>query len=102
MVSNYPQSITMRENVSARDEAISPGVGEKVLDRLRHFACALHGHDTLLQFDHGRMFLRCMSCGHETPGWDVVDAASAVMAKSESRHSVAPRQPFISGERRIA
>jgi len=31
--------------------------------------CGLGGHDPLLQVDGSRMFLRCSSCGHETPGW---------------------------------
>jgi len=31
--------------------------------------CGLQGHDPLLQVSEGRMFLRCTSCGHETPGW---------------------------------
>ena len=31
--------------------------------------CGLGGHDPLLQVDGGRMFLRCSTCGHETPGW---------------------------------
>ena len=31
--------------------------------------CGLGGHDPLLQVNDGRMFLRCSTCGHETPGW---------------------------------
>jgi len=31
--------------------------------------CGLGGHDPLLQVDQGRMFLRCSTCGYETPGW---------------------------------
>jgi len=31
--------------------------------------CGFGGHDPLLQVDGGRMFLRCSTCGHETPGW---------------------------------
>jgi hypothetical protein len=31
--------------------------------------CGLQGHDPLLQVEAGRMFLRCTTCGHETPGW---------------------------------
>lgn len=37
----------------------------------RQFVCGLHGHDSLLHFEQGRMSLLCSSCGHETPGWDV-------------------------------
>jgi hypothetical protein len=31
--------------------------------------CGFSGHDPILQVDHGRLFLRCTSCGHESPGW---------------------------------
>jgi hypothetical protein len=31
--------------------------------------CGLQGHDPLLQVEAGRMFLRCTTCGYETPGW---------------------------------
>jgi hypothetical protein len=31
--------------------------------------CGLQGHDPLLQVESGRMFLRCTTCGYETPGW---------------------------------
>jgi hypothetical protein len=39
--------------------------------RTRQFICSLHGHDSLLHFEHGRISLLCSSCGSETPGWDV-------------------------------
>lgn len=42
---------------------------------LRRFFCGLRGHDTLLQFEDARMFLRCASCGHESPGWELNAAA---------------------------
>jgi hypothetical protein len=38
---------------------------------VREAACALSGHDYLQHAEHGRMFLRCTDCGHETPGWSV-------------------------------
>ena len=38
--------------------------------RVRIAFCALHGHDLLLHFERGRrVCLRCVNCGHETPGW---------------------------------
>ncbi len=42
-----------------------------VLDRISQLLCAIQGHDEMLEFDDTRMFLRCVNCGHETPGWDV-------------------------------
>jgi len=38
--------------------------------RIGSALCALHGHDLLLHFERGRrVCLRCVNCGHETPGW---------------------------------
>lgn len=37
----------------------------------RESRCAFRGHDHLLQFTSGRVFLRCATCGHETPGWQI-------------------------------
>ena len=31
--------------------------------------CGMQGHDPLLQVEGDRMFLRCTTCGYETPGW---------------------------------
>src|SRR5262245_23072465 len=45
-----------------------------VMDRVRQLLCGLHGHETLLQFEHDRMFLKCVSCGHQSPGWDLTEA----------------------------
>lgn len=42
-----------------------------VFDRIGQLLCAIQGHDEMLEFDSTRMFLRCVNCGHETPGWDV-------------------------------
>lgn len=45
----------------------------RVVRRARRWAqetaCGLHGHDYLLQTGNHRVFLRCATCGHETPGW---------------------------------
>jgi hypothetical protein len=45
------------------------GVGLWVL---RAQWCRLNGgHDLLFHFEAGRVCLRCVSCGYQTPGWDV-------------------------------
>ena len=33
--------------------------------------CGLRGHDSLRHYEQGRISLMCVSCGHETPGWEV-------------------------------
>ena len=77
--------------------------GVRGADWMRQFWCGLHGHDTLLQFEQDRMFLRCVSCGHETPGWDLNDVTppAAVTARTEVREQPMVR-PRLIGVRRVA
>jgi hypothetical protein len=37
----------------------------------RRFICAVRGHEEYLQFEKNRVYLQCVACGHETPGWTV-------------------------------
>jgi hypothetical protein len=74
-----------------------------MLDWIRQTVCGMHGHDNLLQFEQERMFLKCVSCGHETPGWELNEApptATMIRTQVERRHVAMP-QPLIS-ERRVA
>ena len=83
------------------DAAMGDGFGTRVIDRLHQMVCGLHGHDTLLQFEQDRMFLRCQSCGHETPGWDLNEAPPSitVQTREEPRHTA---RPHLISARRIA
>ncbi len=47
------------------------GLLTRLAVKIRQGVCALHGHDSLLHFDNGRISLMCFSCGHESPGWEV-------------------------------
>ena len=72
-----------------------------VLDRIRQVFCGFHGHDNLLQFEQDRMFLRCVSCGHESPGWELTETPPTVKAPREVRRP-ALVGPHLVGARRIA
>lgn len=50
---------------AAMDEAIT------LAGWLRRTRCGLGGHAMMLQFEPGRLSLRCQSCGEETPGWAI-------------------------------
>ena len=54
------------------------GLGTVVVEKVRQMFCGIHGHDTFLQFEHDRMFLRCVSCGHESPGWELTETPPTV------------------------
>jgi hypothetical protein len=36
---------------------------------LDQILCGLRGHDEVKHFEHGRVMMRCISCGHDSPGW---------------------------------
>jgi hypothetical protein len=97
MVTNFPHLIPSVR--ATTDEA--PTDGLSVIDRLRQVYCGMHGHDSLLQFEQDRMFLRCASCGHETPGWSLDEAPPTVTMRGDARRLRLPQNQTI-GDRRIA
>ena len=68
MEANCPQQVATPAAASAEP---TEGLATAVLDRIGQLVCGLHGHDEVLQFDDSRIFLRCVSCGHESPGWQM-------------------------------
>lgn len=52
---------------------------------MQRTVCALRGHDPMLQYERNRIFLRCTSCGHETPGWEVAQNAMPRHHATEAR-----------------
>ena len=101
MVTNYPHRVASREALTETDAHREDGLGIAVIDKVRQVFCGLHGHDNLLQFEQDRMFLRCVSCGHESPGWELTEAPPTVTAADETRTHTLVR-PQLVGERRIA
>jgi hypothetical protein len=63
--------------------------------------CGLHGHDNLLQFQQDRMYLKCVSCGHESPGWELTETPPTVSVRGDARRHTLVR-PQLVGARRIA
>ena len=74
------------------------GFFTRVADHVRQAICGMHGHDSLLHFEHGRMSLLCSSCGYESPGWELKGNARPQTAQAPRR---IVRLPLV-GERRVA
>jgi hypothetical protein len=68
MVTNYPQQLSSTADVTR--EAAS-GVIARAMGRLGQLLCGVRGHDSVLHFEGKRVMMRCTSCGHDTPGWEV-------------------------------
>jgi hypothetical protein len=101
MVTNFLHPVASEDSMRpATDEPPTDGIGGRVVDRLRQVLCGLHGHDNLLQFEQDRMFLRCVSCGHESPGWSLNEVPPTVTAHADARQPAF--RPQLVGARRIA
>lgn len=70
-----------------------------LVTRMRQMMCGLSGHDALLHFETGRMSMRCTTCGHETPGWDL--KAPHLRADARAPRTRLLRLP-LGRERRVA
>ena len=57
--------------VRPADRGVRDGLLSRARLLIRQKICALLGHEQFLQLERHRMFLRCLSCGRETPGWDI-------------------------------
>jgi hypothetical protein len=101
MVTNYPQALTSTGRSITAEETPTRASSTRMMDLLRQMFCALHGHDSLLHFEQERMSLRCVSCGHETPGWELNETPPTVTVRGDARrHAIA--RPQLVNARRIA
>jgi hypothetical protein len=65
MVTNYPQELAAAAHESAER------IVTHAASRLGQLLCGLRGHDAVLHFEGKRVNMRCTSCGHDTPGWEI-------------------------------
>jgi hypothetical protein len=99
MVTNYPVSAARTADTVDQEAGEPLGFVGQAMLKVRQSLCGLHGHDSLLHFGQDRMFLRCTSCGHETPGWEIGGDRPQVRFR-EQPHPVA--MPRLVGMRKIA
>ena len=96
MVTNYPHTLTALDV----QQAVARHARTSRFGRhLRQLFCGLHGHDTLLHFEDERMSLRCVSCNHETPGWELNETPPTVTVRGDARRHILA-QPLLA--RRVA
>ena len=68
-------------------------VAGHVMDSLRRLVCAFRGHEDYLQFEKNRLYLQCISCGHESPGWAI--GSRRPVLKFENRRGTQAAQELI-------
>jgi hypothetical protein len=37
----------------------------------KRLICAISGHEEYVHFEKNRMYLQCVTCGYESPGWTI-------------------------------
>ena len=87
MVTNYPQQLT----------AVHPvGTGafvSRTVTRLGRLLCGIRGHEPMVHFEGKRVMMRCTSCGHDSPGWEVSGRGPRQRFEGDARrHRLAPRR----------
>jgi hypothetical protein len=70
MVTNYPQSLTASAAIKGHTTAAN-SVINRAMGRLGQLLCGMRGHDSVLHFEGKRVMMRCTSCGHDSPGWEI-------------------------------
>ena len=98
---HFPQIASHGAPFEADAHQADEGFGTVVVARVRQMFCGMHGHDSLLTFEHDRMFLRCVSCGHESPGWELTETPPTVTEKGDAERHMLVR-PELTEMRRIA
>jgi hypothetical protein len=98
-----PQMASVEDDKSAAAAAGgSADISTVVLERLGQIVCGMHGHDNLIQFEHYRMFLKCASCGHETPGWRLPDRRPVATPRDAARREPTPMVAAIDDVQQVA
>jgi hypothetical protein len=101
MVTNYPHPMNAREGLRPTASGARTGGLARLMTRVSQLVCGVRGHDTLLHFGDERISLRCASCDHETPGWELNEAPPTITVRGDARrHPLSHRQ--LIGARRVA
>jgi NAD-dependent SIR2 family protein deacetylase len=90
MVTNYPQQLTATTGI---DRHSGDNLMNRAVSRVGQFLCGLSGHDSVLHFEGKRVNMRCTSCGHDTPGWEVSGRGPRQRYEGDARrHMLAPKR----------
>ena len=91
MVTNYPQRLTA--TTTGEDTQTVASVVNRVVARFGQLLCGMRGHDSVLHFEGKRVMMRCTSCGHDSPGWEVSGRGPRQrFAGDAHRHVLTPRR----------
>jgi hypothetical protein len=84
MVTNYPQQLAASAQATP-DAQVHSGLVQRALSRLGRVICGMSGHEAVLHFEGKRVMMRCTSCGHDTPGWEISGRGPRLRYEGDSR-----------------
>jgi len=91
MVTNYPQQLAATVEPT-RDES---GLVSRAMGRLGQWLCGVRGHDSVLHFEGNRVMMRCTSCGHDTPGWEISGRGPRRRYEGDARRHLLTTQRLV-------
>jgi hypothetical protein len=102
MVTSFPDDLAAPVMVAAPAGETARSLLARAVDALQQMICGLHGHHNLLQFGRNRVCLRCSSCGHETPGWEIGNTRPRLRFPGDPRRQVLVVRHRLVDTRKIA
>jgi len=100
MVTNYPQQLTAATRVSAGESEVdtrnaADGVVARAMARVGQLLCGVRGHDAVLHFEGNRVMMRCTSCGHDSPGWEISGHGPRRRYEGDARRHLIPTRGHL-------
>jgi len=95
MVTNFPQVTTARPVATGLAGHPNGSLFTRLVIWITQSLCGLHGHDSVLHFQQNRVLLRCTSCGHDSPGWEMSERRPRVRFDGDARRHVLQHRPVF-------
>src|SRR5690349_16135201 len=92
MVTNYPQRLTATSEISDQP---SSGLISRAIGRFGQVLCGFRGHDSVLHFEGNKVMMRCTSCGHDSPGWEISGRGPRRRYDGDSRRHLLKPERFV-------
>jgi hypothetical protein len=95
MVTNYPQQLSASAEVD-RTQTSGSGLAARAFTWLGQVVCGMRGHDAVLHFEGNRVMMRCTTCGHDTPGWEISGRGPRLRFEGDARrHLLTPPKRLV-------
>jgi hypothetical protein len=95
MVTNYPQQLTATATARELETQSTATITNRAVSRIGQWLCGMRGHDSVLHFEGNRVMMRCTSCGHDSPGWEITGRGPRQRYEGDRRRHVLATQRLV-------